>query len=258
MSARPDEAPTRWLLRQTARAAELAAAHETTVDVAVALLIAAASFLGLAIQGRLQHPDTIAFCLLLCAPLIVRGRSRSLCFALVAGVALAQWLISTPQIADVSVLVALYWLALDGPLAAIIVAGIVTEAAAVMAAVRWSPTDVVKYWVGLTALGVASAVLGVSIRQRRALLASLQERAARLEFERDQEGRLGAAAERARIAREMHDIVSHNLTVMIGLADGATYALGSSPEAAELGDATRVGHWPSGARRDAAAARRVA
>ena len=101
-----------------------------------------------------------------------------------------------------------------------------------MAAARWSPTDVIKYWVGLTALGVASAVLGVSIRQRRALLASLQERAARLEFERDQEGRLGAAAERARIAREMHDIVSHNLTVMIGLADGATYALQSAPEAA--------------------------
>ena len=30
----------------------------------------------------------------------------------------------------------------------------------------------------------------------------------------------------------MHDIVSHNLTVMIGLADGASYALQSSPEAA--------------------------
>ena len=75
-------------------------------------------------------------------------------------------------------------------------------------------------------------MLGISIRQRRALLATLEERAARLEFERDQEGRLGAAAERARIAREMHDIVSHNLTVMIGLADGATYALQSSPDAA--------------------------
>ncbi len=232
MSARPDEALTRWLLRQTARAAEFAAAHETIVDVAVAVLIAATSFVGLAIQGRLSHPGTIVFCILLCAPLTVRGRSRSLCFALVAGVALAQWLTSTPQIADAAVLVALYWLALDGPLIAIIAAAVVTEAAAVMAAARWSPTDVVKYWVGLTALGVASAVLGVSIRQRRALLASLEERAARLEFERDQEGRLGAAAERARIAREMHDIVSHNLTVMIGLADGATYALQTAPEAA--------------------------
>jgi signal transduction histidine kinase len=232
MSARPDEALTRWLHRQTARAAEFAAAHETIVDVAIAVVIAATSFVGLAIQDRLHHPGTIVFCIALCAPLTVRGRSRSLCFALVAGVALAQWLTSTPQIADAAVLVALYWLALDGPLISIIAAAIVTEAAAVMAAAKWSPTDVIKYWIGLTALGVASAVLGVSIRQRRALLASLEERAARLEFERDQEGRLGAAAERARIAREMHDIVSHNLTVMIGLADGATYALQSAPDAA--------------------------
>ncbi len=211
-------AAARWLERHGANAARLAARHETIVDVAVALLIATASFTGLAIQGRLHHPDTIVFCLALCAPLPVRGRSRTLCFALVAGVALAQWLMSTPQIADLSVLVALYWLALDGP---------------IMAAARWSPNEVAKYWIGLTGCGIAAAVLGVSIRQRRALLASLQERAARLEFERDQEGRLGAAAERARIAREMHDIVSHNLTVMIGLADGAAYALASSPEAAE-------------------------
>ncbi len=101
-----------------------------------------------------------------------------------------------------------------------------------MAAATWSPTDVVKYWIGLSALGVAAAVLGVSIRQRRALLVSLHDRAARLELERDREGLVGAAAERARIAREMHDIVSDNLTVMVGLADGATYALESSPETA--------------------------
>jgi signal transduction histidine kinase len=232
MSARPEEALTRWLQRQTDRAAEIAGRHETFVDVAVALLLAAASFVGLSIQGRLRQPDTIVFCVLLCAPLIVRGRSRSLCFTLVAGVAFVQWLTSTPQIADAAVLVALYWLALDGPPTAIIAAGVGVAAGAVMAAAQWSPTDVVKYWVGLTALGVASAVAGISIRQRRALLASLQERAARLEFERDQEGRLGAGAERARIAREMHDIVSHNLTVMIGLADGATYSLQSAPEAA--------------------------
>jgi len=79
-------------------------------------------------------------------------------------------------------------------------------------------------------------VLGITIRQRRALLFSLHEKTARLEVERDQEGRLGAAAERARIAREMHDIVAHNLSVMIALADGATYAMESSPQRAS--DAT--------------------
>ena len=101
-----------------------------------------------------------------------------------------------------------------------------------MAAWRWSPSEPLKVWVGLTGLATAAGVLGVSVRQRRALLASLQEKAARLEFERDQEGRLGAAAERARIAREMHDIVAHNLSVMIALADGATYAMDTSPERA--------------------------
>ena len=80
---------------------------------------------------------------------------------------------------------------------------------------RWSPSEPLKIWVGLTGLATAAGVLGVSVRQRRALLASLQEKAARLEVERDQEGRLGAAAERTRIAREMHDIIAHNLSVMI-------------------------------------------
>jgi signal transduction histidine kinase len=137
---------------------------------------------------------------------------------------------STPQIANTSVLVALYWLALDGRIGELAAAAVVIEAGALMAAVRWSPTEIAKYWIGLTGLGVAAGAFGITIRQRRALVASLQETAARLEFERDQQGRLGAAAERARIAREMHDIVSHNLTVMFGLADGAGYALQSSPQ----------------------------
>ena len=127
-----------------------------------------------------------------------------------------------------------------------------------MAAVRWSPSEPLKVWVGLTGLATAAGVLGVTIRQRRALLASLHEKAARLEFERDQEGRLAAAAERARIAREMHDIVAHNLSVMIALADGATYAMDTSPERAAAGDPARLGDRPRGAGRDAPAARRAA
>ena len=111
-----------------------------------------------------------------------------------------------------------------------VLAGAVAEAGAVMASLRWSPDQPLKVWVGLSGLCVAAGGLGVSARQRRALVASMRERTTRLELERDQEGRLGAAAERARIAREMHDIVSHNLTVMIGLADGAAYALGDAPD----------------------------
>ncbi|MFE1346898.1 sensor histidine kinase [Streptomyces sp. NPDC058757] len=76
------------------------------------------------------------------------------------------------------------------------------------------------------------ALAGITVRSRRDHTASLVERARRLEVERDQEVRLAAAAERARIAREMHDIIGHNLSVITGLADGGRYAAAKSPERA--------------------------
>src|SRR6185437_14912441 len=72
-------------------------------------------------------------------------------------------------------------------------------------------------------------VLGDSTRYRRAYYANLEERAARLERERDAHAQIAAAAERARIARELHDVVAHNVSVMVEQADGAAYALGTDP-----------------------------
>ncbi|MFF9626465.1 sensor histidine kinase [Streptomyces griseosporeus] len=74
-----------------------------------------------------------------------------------------------------------------------------------------------------------AAVLGIALRTRRDYTAALEDRARRLETERDQQARLAAAAERARIAREMHDIIGHNLSVITGLADGGRYAAAKSP-----------------------------
>jgi signal transduction histidine kinase len=75
-------------------------------------------------------------------------------------------------------------------------------------------------------------VLGLSIRTRRAYLDSLRDRAERLERDRDQQSVIAAAAERARIATEMHDVVAHHLAVMTALADGARFALGAHPDQA--------------------------
>ncbi|MGW0842244.1 sensor histidine kinase [Streptomyces sp. NPDC002787] len=82
-----------------------------------------------------------------------------------------------------------------------------------------------------TALALA-AVAGIAVRTRKEYLASLVERAHQLEVERDQQLRLAAAAERARIAREMHDIIGHNLSVITGLADGGRYAAPKNPDRA--------------------------
>ncbi|MFB7517541.1 sensor histidine kinase [Streptomyces sp. NPDC056144] len=66
------------------------------------------------------------------------------------------------------------------------------------------------------------ALLGIVVRSRR------DHAATRIE----QETRLAAAAERTRIAREMHDIIGHNLSVITGLADGGRYAAKKNPDRA--------------------------
>ncbi|PWE08195.1 two-component sensor histidine kinase [Streptomyces sp. BSE7F] len=79
---------------------------------------------------------------------------------------------------------------------------------------------------------LVAAAIGVTVRTRRDHTVALEDRARRLEIERDQQARLAAAAERTRIAREMHDIIGHNLSVITGLADGGRYAAAKSPERA--------------------------
>lgn len=200
-------------------------------DLLIPGLLAGLSIAELAIQNLL-HVRGALFCVGLCLPLCLRRRYPLPVMGVISAVAFAQWLVSVPQIADAALLLTLYEVALQRSLGEVALATGIAELGAVIAALRWGPVDPLKAWVGLSALVGVSSVFGISIRQRRALLASLRERTSQLERERDQEWQLGAAAERARIAREMHDIVAHNLSVMIALADGASFAMESSPEQA--------------------------
>jgi len=77
---------------------------------------------------------------------------------------------------------------------------------------------------------VTAWVLGDSVAYRRARLAQMEDRAVRAERERDAQAQIAAAAERARIARELHDVIAHNLSVMVAQADGGAYAFDSAPE----------------------------
>ncbi|WP_349427375.1 histidine kinase [Microbacterium sp. LWS13-1.2] len=83
-------------------------------------------------------------------------------------------------------------------------------------------TSLVTTLVSAVVVLLIAALIGVNVGNRRRYLEALIDRSRQLLVERDQQARLGAAAERTRIAREMHDIVSHNLTVVVALAEGAT------------------------------------
>ncbi|WP_299959866.1 sensor histidine kinase [uncultured Modestobacter sp.] len=84
----------------------------------------------------------------------------------------------------------------------------------------------------ISVLVVACWALGDLRRARLQEVSGLQERARLLELEREQEMRLAASTERARIAREMHDVVAHSLSVVIAQADGGRYAGQVDPAAA--------------------------
>ncbi|MFB6609300.1 sensor histidine kinase [Agromyces sp. NPDC056379] len=83
-----------------------------------------------------------------------------------------------------------------------------------------------------TVLLLIATLIGVTVGNRRRYLNALIARAHDLARERDQQAQLATALERSRIAREMHDIVSHSLTVMVTLADGSAATAGRDPERA--------------------------
>jgi signal transduction histidine kinase len=86
---------------------------------------------------------------------------------------------------------------------------------------------------GYAMIFVIATLTGISVGNRSRYLTAILDRAAQLARERDQQAQLATASERARIAREMHDIVAHSLTVMIALADGAATAATRNPERAQ-------------------------
>ncbi|WP_246258585.1 sensor histidine kinase [Amycolatopsis anabasis] len=93
--------------------------------------------------------------------------------------------------------------------------------------------DQVQDWGGFPSLGLTLAVAwlaGLNTRQRRIRLAVLEQRNADLEHERDIQAALAVAAERARISRELHDVVAHALSVVVLQAQGAQAELDRRPE----------------------------
>ncbi|MFF7160513.1 sensor histidine kinase [Streptomyces sp. NPDC008086] len=88
----------------------------------------------------------------------------------------------------------------------------------------------------VVALALACAavlVLGVALsRTRRRWRDAVGERGWLLELERERASRAAVAAERDRIARELHDIVSHNVSLMVVQASAAREVLGTMPDEA--------------------------
>ncbi|TDE08902.1 sensor histidine kinase [Jiangella asiatica] len=176
---------------------------------------------------------------LMCAALVFRRVRPVESFAVVSAAGLVQWatgLELTPS--DVLLLVGLYSVSGYGPRWASRV-GLATGFLGVaLASSRYyfyadeGAQSVVASLITFSALVVGSWAMGDVRRVRQAYVAELVERAHQAERDRDQRALIAAAEERARIAREMHDVVAHNLSVIVVQADGGRYAAAQDPQAA--------------------------
>ncbi len=221
---RHDEGP--WRIWEWLRAFDRR--YATLVDV-----VLAAGLFVLCSGWVIEHsttPPNLWFAAALILPLMFRRRAPMTVFLVIAAVAFVQWLVTGPALADAALLVALYTVALESEWPFVTAAVVILEVGVVMATVRWDLTrNNVHSFVFLTGLVFTALLAGVVVRALRSQLDWLAERAQRLELERDQQASLAAVTERARIAREMHDVVSHNIQVMVTLADAASTAQAADP-----------------------------
>ncbi|MGW3350601.1 sensor histidine kinase [Nonomuraea rubra] len=217
-------------------------------DTVLAGVVAAASVALYALYGpdRLQaegfpaegmrQPDVFGALLLVAASVPVAVRRRWPLSALCAGLVpetLLNALGYGTGMSSLAGIVLLYSVAsyrgLAVALAGLLLSLVTYLAGAASSPVRaGSPSEYVVTAVVLVAVWGA----GRSLRLRRAYLEELKDRAARLERAHAADTRAARAEERSRIARELHDVVAHHVSVMTVQAAAARRVLASDPDLA--------------------------
>jgi signal transduction histidine kinase len=217
-------------------------AHRFVVDATIAgllLLVVVPASIAFGVASSYGNAVLLPFfSVALVVPIAWRRVRPTASAATIYAVAALHVLTGTPIVfpADAMVLVALYSVTVHGPRWAHRVAivgsllGSVVLAFALYGVYDTTGAVAVAMFTGVVALAVWA--FGLVRRSRRERIEALEDRARRLEVERDQQTQIATAAERARIAREMHDIVAHSLTVMIAQADGGRYVADTDPAAA--------------------------
>ncbi|MPY61615.1 sensor histidine kinase [Streptomyces spongiae] len=217
--------------------------HPTWVDSFWAVFLLGISAVAGTVSQEADRSDLpvawIPVTFLLCLVIALRRRLPEQMLLLAAVTGVAQLVTDVPTIpADFAMLVIIYTVAANGARWASRFALAGGLSAATLAQMRWPAADTgpvgeVAISVVMTVPFALAWVLGDSLRTRRAYFAQLEERAARLEKEREAQAKVAVAAERARIARELHDVVAHNVSVMVVQADGAAYVLDAAPDQAK-------------------------
>ncbi|GAA3001180.1 histidine kinase [Streptomyces lactacystinicus] len=158
-----------------------------------------------------RHPRAVVAVTLLCTMLLALVSPRL-----------------TPTLAT-PLLLALYFLAIRTDRATALRASVAAAVLLTGIALLFGPGGPVSERLGVLAWALLPGALGDSIRNRRAHLAAIEERAERAERTREEEARRRVADERIRIARDLHDVVAHHIALANAQAAIAVHLMDNHP-----------------------------
>lgn len=221
------------------RARAALSASPLVIDTAIALFLAAlsfATFAGGTARGGSPSAILVILLLLESLPLIVRRRYPLAVMAVVSGATILHLaILPADQVATagLGVLVATYTVGerLDRR-TSLLATALMGLAIAIVFVSRAGVAVVFASLVQTEIIFAVTWLLGDAARIRRLYAGTLEDRAQRLERERDEQAELAVRDERERIARELHDVVTHHVSVIVIQAGGALRVLDKRPEEA--------------------------
>jgi signal transduction histidine kinase len=232
---------------------------DVSQDLRLALLVAVLLFVGSGVSleddfnisltgtdswAELLHPYGLALLLAASLPLTFRRVAPLPVLALTVAASLAyQALGQRPEPLPVGVLIALYTVAvMRRPLVATTAAAAYVVTLVVGIVSGWAPLTDDQFYIDLVSV-VATVMVGYGVALGQARAAMAEQRTAELAREQESRTRDAVAQEQARIAREVHDIVAHDVSVMVAQAGAARRVFDSNPTSAvaALGSIEAVG-----------------
>lgn len=212
--------------------------NQDYADVGLALVLTgAALFAGVRDNIRL---DFLSVSLLVLQTLPLAWRRRNpMRILYIVGIAITLYSLLgyRDSLGGAGVFVAFYTVAANEPRRRASIAAAITAGGIFVSFAAYAAIDSMSGWttnLTMTYFSFGMAwLIGDNLRVRRAYTRELEERAIRLEREQEEQAALAVAQERSRIARELHDVVAHHVSVMIVQAAAARRVAEKDPAAAQ-------------------------
>lgn len=225
------------------QAIQWSAVHPLTTDVGLALLVGAATTLGYFtadVIGSERDHDLLGLAIIVVqtAAYAARRVAPLRSFVVVIAATLAFWVSDYATNFDAFSLLATYAVVAHGGAGrrrvwTVAGGGVVVLTFVAMLGVLVPTEDLPALAVfGIAVIHLTAAVIGEVVQSRRVRLAELEGRALRAEAERELLARQAVLDERSRIARDLHDVVAHGMSVMVVQAGAAERLVATCPDRA--------------------------